>query len=173
MDLVCLEHLHPGLPWGRMKPEIYKNPELVDFMLVMDNLQADEIRQFEAFTGETFNPQRAAAFYSLRDGPKWLLAAEGRPIAVAGFDMLREGVWQDWLFSTPEVWKNHWRYATKACRGAMDAMLQTCAHRLQCVSLASRVDAHRWYRPLGYIQEGILRGYAANGEDAIMFSRIK
>lgn len=153
--------------------DLYTNPQLVDFLIVLDNLPADEIQQYEAFTGQKWDPQEVAAAYSLHPGPKWLGAVEGKPVCIAGFELIRPGVWQDWLFSTPAVWTDHWRTATKLCRKVMDLMLQKEAHRLQCVSLASRTAAHRWYRPLGYTQEGILRHYGAHGEDAVMFSRIR
>lgn len=152
---------------------VYKAPKLGDFYTVCTRLPEDEREQFEAFSGEKFDPERIAAAYSLRAGPSWVLTADGFPLLVAGFDMIRPGVWQDWLFSTPEAWDRHWRTVTKYCRRAMDAMLRSGAHRLQCVSLASRIHAHRWYRPLGLELEGTLRGYGVHGEDALMFSRLR
>lgn len=153
--------------------KVYKNPQLVDFIQVCRQLPTDEIEQFEAFTGEPFNPDLVAAAYALRPGPAWVLTADNEPIVIAGFDMLRPGVWQDWMFSTPVAWEKHWRTVTKYCRKTMDAMLQSGAHRLQCVSLASRIHAHRWYRPLGLVLEGTLHGYGVNGEDAFMFARLR
>jgi hypothetical protein len=47
------------------------------------------------------------------------------------------------------------------------------ARRLECVSLASRSQAHRWYATIGLTFEGTLRQYAANGEDAKLFSRVR
>lgn len=156
-----------------MTLRVYRNPSVVDFLMVCTELQADEIEQFEAFTGEAFDAHRLAAAYSLRPGPAWAICADGKTIAVAGFDQIRPGVWQDWMFSTPVAWSDHWRGLTKIARKVMDGMLQGGAHRLQCVSLASRVHAHRWYRPLGLVREGTLHGYGVNGEDAIMFARLR
>jgi hypothetical protein len=152
---------------------IYKDPPLIDFLKVCSQLPADERQQYEVFSGDTFNAERLAALYSLRAGPSWVLTVEGEPICIAGFDMIRAGVWQDWMFSTPIAWSKHWRLVTKTSRKVMGAMLQSSAHRLQCVSLASRVHAHRWYRTLGLELEGTLRGYGVNGEDALMFSRLR
>lgn len=155
-----------------MKVEVFRSPKLADFAAVVSRLPEDERDQYEAFTGEPFDPQRVSAVFSLRSGPSWVLLADERPIIVAGFDMIRHGVWQDWLFSTPEAWdERHWRTVTRHCRRAMDAMLRTTAHRLQCVSLASRIKAHEWYRVLGLKLEGPLRAYGVNGEDALMFAR--
>lgn len=152
---------------------VYSNPQLLDFMRVCHSLPDDEKEQYEAFSGEAYDPDRAAAAFYLREGPRWVIAAGDEPVVVAGFDQIRPGVWQDWLFSTPAAWTTHWRGVTKICRRAMDAMLQEAAHRLQCVSLASRIHAHRWYRPLGLKMEGTLHGYGVNGEDAYMFARLR
>jgi hypothetical protein len=156
-----------------MSYAVYRGPSLTDFLLVVSRLPADEREQYEAFSGRTFNAEEIAAMFALKVGPAWVLTVDEAPIVIAGFDMLRPGVWQDWLFSTPEAWEKHWRLVTKVSRKVMDAMLQTEAHRLQCVSLASRIHAHRWYRPLGLELEGTLRGYGVNGEDALMFARLR
>lgn len=154
--------------------QVFRKPTVIDFLAVCQRLCPDEREQFEAFTGEKYDPEQLAAAYSLRDGPSWVLVADGQPLVIAGFDMLRPGVWQDWLLSVPEAWSEaHWRAVSRRARRVMDAMLRSEAHRLQCVSLASRVQAHRWYRVLGLELEGTLRAYGANGENALMFSRLR
>lgn len=155
------------------KYQVFRSPTVIDFLTVCHRLPADEIEQFEAFAGEPYDPDRVAAIYSLKGGPAWVMTADDKPIAIAGFDQVRPGVWQDWMFSTPEAWSDHWRALTRQCRKGMDAMLRTEAHRLQCVSLATRTRAHRWYGVLGLEQEGPLRRYGAAGQDAIMFSRVR
>lgn len=156
-----------------MSLTVYRNPKLLDFVQVCHKLPADEREQYEAFSGKAYDPEEVAAVFSLRDCPSWVIVANGQPIVVAGFDMIRPGVWQDWLLSTPEAWSVHWRGVTKISRRVMDLMLRETAHRLQCISLASRIHAHRWYRPLGLVQEGVLHGYGVNGEDALMFARLR
>jgi hypothetical protein len=152
---------------------VYRNPKLLDFVQVCVGMQPDEVEQYEAFSGEKYDPESVAALFSLRDGPSWVIVADSKPVLVAGFDRIRNGVWQDWCISTPDAWGPHWHGVTRIVRRAMDAMLQDGAHRLQCISLASRIHAHRWYRPLGLVKEGVLHGYGANGEDAIMFARLR
>ena len=171
--MVRLGAVHSGPQANVVTLTVYRNPTLVDFLRVANELPLDEREQFEAFTGEAFDPERIAAAYVLAPGPQWVICAGDKPIVVAGFKEIRSGVWQDWMFSTPEAWSKHWRGVTKIARRVMDFMLQGEAHRLQCVSLASRIHAHRWYRPLGLEQEGTLRGYGVNGEDAIMFARLR
>lgn len=146
---------------------------LIELLRVCYKLPTDEREQYEAFTGNEFSPEDLAAGLYTTQGPRWTVLAGEEPVLIAGFTLVRPGVWQDWAVTTPEAWQKHWRSVTKTARRVMDEMLQQGAHRLQCVSLASRIHAHRWYRPLGLEQEGVLRGYGVNGEDAIMFSRLR
>ena len=156
------------------KVELFKKPSLSDILLICDRLPEDEREQYEAFTGDRFDRDRMALGLASKSGPSWVLTAAGAPLCAAGFDYIRPGVWQDWMVNTPEAFGQHWRATTRHVRRVMDAMLdQTDTHRLQCVSLASRIHAHRWYAVLGLAPEGTLRAYGANGEDAIMFSRVK
>lgn len=157
-----------------MRWEIYREPSLLDFLQVLQQCPVDERAQVEALTGEPFSPDAQAAGMVLRAGPKWVLLCDGQPVSVGGFDMVRPGVWQDWMVNTPAAFDPaHWRTVTRYARRIMDAMLETDAHRLQCVSLASRIDAHKWYKVLGYHFEGTMRGYCADGSDAMMFSRLR
>lgn len=156
-----------------MTVTLHETPTLVEFLIVLGKLPADEIEQYEALTGSKFEPERVAATYFLRDCPKWVVYADGQPIAIAGFDDVGNGVWQDWMFSTPEAWSKHWRGLTRMAKRVMDWMLKNDARRLQCVSLASRIQAHKWYGALGLELDGTLRGLGKNGEDALMFSRLR
>lgn len=153
---------------------VYKNPTLTDYLQVLARLVDDEIEQYEAFSGQSFDVEEVAAIYSLRIGPRWVLTADGSPLVIAGFDEIRKGVWQDYLFSVPEAWgPSHWKRVTRESARTMAVMLQTVAHRLQCVSLASRLAAHRWYGALGLELEGRLARYGAGGQDALIFSRVR
>lgn len=157
-----------------MKFEVFKKPTLSDILLICDRLPEDEREQYEAFTGQRFDRDTMALLIASKSGPSWVLCGDGHPICAAGFDYIRPGVWQDWMVNTPEAFGQHWRTTTKHVRRGMDAMLdQTDAHRLQCISLASRIHAHRWYAVLGLAPEGTLSAYGANGENAIMFARVK
>jgi hypothetical protein len=157
-----------------MKYTLYRNPTLFDFIEVCYALPEDEREQFATLSGKPYDPNVVAAQYFLRDCPKWVLCADDKPLCVAGFDYVRPGVWQDWMFSTPAAWSPaHWRTVTKNVRKVMDGMLVKDAHRLQCISLKSRIQAHKWYRVLGLVLEGELEGYGINGENALVFKRMK
>lgn len=152
--------------------ELTEGVGLIELMVIASKLQPDEIEQYEAFTGLAYDADSFASALFTSPGPKWTLWHENKPIAAAGFHRLRPGVWQDWLASLDEAWSPKcWFQVTRHSRRVMNWMLREHAHRLQCVSLASRIHAHAWYRPLGLELEGVLEGYGANGENALLFSR--
>lgn len=154
--------------------QIFRDITLAELLHACLHCPADEARQAALLGDGSFDAEVIAANLHLRTGPRWAGYCDGKLISAGGFHELRPGVWQDWMINTSEAFDpQHWRTVTKYARRIMDAMLKTDAHRLQCVSLASRIDAHRWYRVLGYTYEGTLRGYCANGEDALMFSRVR
>lgn len=169
--------------------KIFTNPFLADFIQVAANLPEDERAQIEAMSGEKFTIDGAALGNFLVPGPKWVAKigateeefASGlaTPIAVGGFAPQRPGVWRDFLMNTPAAFDNaHWFALTRACRRAMDAMfISGQAHRLECLVPAPRVQSRpelaKWYRVLGYNEEGLRYGYCANGTDAIAYSRVK
>lgn len=157
------------------QPQLVK-PLLVDFVYVCQRLPEDQRRQWTAFSfdGAPYDAERAALALASKAGPQWCLVhADGTPIAIGGYDMLREGVWQDWLIGTEEGWRDHWRSITRACNRVMRRMLETEAHRLQCVALADRTMAHRWFGAVGLTYEGTLHRYGYNGEDAVMYARTR
>lgn len=154
--------------------KLVRGASLIDLLELAAKLPADEREQYEAFSGNDFHfEQFAAEMYGL-PGPKWTILDDGQVLVVGGFMQRGPANWQDWLVTSPEAWSpSRWKGVTRRCRAAMDEMLQTHALRLQCVSLANREKAHAWYRVLGLQLEGQLRAYGANGEDALMFSRVR
>lgn len=153
---------------------LYQKPKLVDILSVCFDARDDEREQHEVFTGDRYDPEIFAARLSLLGGPSWSICRDEKPLLVAGFIPLRPGVYQDWMVSSNAAWADgNWREVTKIARRVMQAMLTHEAHRLQCISLRSRIQAHRWYNILGLRQEGVLEAYGVNGEDAVMFARLK
>lgn len=159
--------------------QCYNNPWMTDFIQVCAKMPEDERAQVEAFTGEPYDIDGAAVGNFTAPGPKWVIKADELPLVIGGFVPVRPGVYRDWLLTTPEAWeKANFFSVTRICKRIMDAMLLSkTAHRLECIAPASRVESRpelaRWYKLLGYTQEGRHYGYCANGADAISFSRVK
>ncbi|MGH8259279.1 MAG: hypothetical protein ACREUG_06265 [Steroidobacteraceae bacterium] len=150
-------------------------PTILDFISVCRQLPADERRQLEAFEGAPYVADEVAVRFAASAGPRWALvtAPGAQPVIIGGFTWVRQGVWQDWLLSTPAAWDQHWRTVSKVCRRIMDRMVGNEAHRLQCIALADRTSAHAWYRILKYDFEGRLRKFGAKGEDAVVYGRVR
>lgn len=169
--------------------KILTNPFLADMVIIAAQLPQDQREQLEAFTGEPYDIDGAAVGNFMVAGPKWVAkvaeteeqfaAGLARPVAVGGFAHQRPGVWRDFLLATPEAFeKANWFHMTRECRRIMDAMLRSGqAHRLECIvpaaRLQSRPELRKWYKLLGYNEEGPRYGYLANGQDAVGFSRVK
>lgn len=157
-----------------MSLKIFERPTLREILWCCERIPDDEREQLEVFTGQKYDADRIATAFASRSGPSWVIYRDDLPLLVAGFDYIRNGVWQDVMVSTPAAWsKENWFGVSRIVRRVMSKMLETEAHRLQCVSLRSRIQAHEWYRVLGLRQEGILSAYGSAGEDAIMFARLK
>lgn len=149
-------------------------PMLTDIMMVCRALAPVQREQFEVFEGREYEPDELAVELFTSAGPKWaLLDARGEPLGVAGFHYLSPGVWQDWLVSTARTWEEFPRATTRACRTMVEAMLEQDARRVQAICLASREDVRKWYRLIGYEYEGTFRSYGVNGEDAVMYARVR
>lgn len=157
-----------------MKLDVYSDPFLTDFLICAHAIPQDQRDQVEALTGSKFDPDRIAADNFMVPGPKWVIKAADKPIVVGGYVNLRQGVWQDYMLTTPEAFAEHWFGITRVCRRIMTAMFVSGqAHRLQCIALASRKEVFPWYGTLGMNFEGTLNGYAANGADCVMFAKVR
>lgn len=132
--------------------------------------QADEIAQYEAFNGP-WDAQDVAADLFRRPGLRFcLIDDDSMPIVIAGYDPVRDGVWESWMIGSADAWQKYGKTITRETRKIMHALLASDAHRLQLTVLASRLAARSWYeRALG--MTGVpLPSYGRGGEDAVLYS---
>lgn len=147
-----------------------------DLAYLARRMRPDEIEQDLAMTGATeYDPESAIIKMAAVPGPKFVILADNVPVVAGGFWQVRPGVWEGWQLGTMDGWEKHWRSITKVTRRLNDRMLALPdVHRLQLIGLAGREKTFEWYeRSLAYTREATLRGYCANGADAVMFSRTK
>ncbi len=147
-----------------------------DLAYLARNMRPDEIAQDLAMTGAAeYDPQQAILKMAAVHGPKFVLLADGVPVVAGGFWQVRPGVWEGWQLGTMAGWEKHWRAITKITRKLNDRMLaEPNVHRLQLYGQAGRDKTFEWYeRSLGYHREATLSRYCANGDDAVLFARIK
>lgn len=161
--------------------KIFHSPTLLDFIHVCIRMPQDERDQLEAFTGHPYDIDGAALGSFMAPGLKWVFkeAPDGVPLGVAGFVQRRPGVWRDFMMTTPELW-DQYPTVTRIVNRAIKSMFMPnehghrFAHRIECICLASREAKNsRWYHAIGYNREATLYGYAANGADAVVFSKVR
>lgn len=160
--------------------QVFTDPLLLDFVKVCILMPQDEREQVEAFVGKKYDIDSVAVGNFMVQGPKWVIKdGNDNPLCIGGFNQQRPGVWRDYMLTTPQAWEEkYWFTVTRTCRRVMDAMfLSKQAHRLECIAprmrLENRPQLEKWYKFLGYHNEGIRHGYCANGADAIAFSRVQ
>lgn len=159
-------------------PEIRLGAPLVDdFAYLARHLRDDERAQYLALTGlAEYVPDVAARAFTASSGPQFVMVdRQGMPVLAGGFCPVRRGVFEGWLVGSQEGWDRSWRAMTKVCRGLMDDLLDAGgAHRIETFALVGRTAAHEWYeRGLLMQREGVLRGYFADGQDAVVFARVR
>lgn len=151
-------------------------PIVEDFAYLARRMRPDEIEQHMAFHGDAeYDADLAIQRFLAVRGPKFVITDDGVPVVAGGFYAIRPGVWEGWQVGTLDSWATHWRAITRHTRRLNDALLASPeCHRLQLCAMAGRDKTYEWYeRALGYTREAVLKGYCANGRDAVMFARVK
>lgn len=158
-----------------MNVTLHTGATLVDILTVLQDVQHDEVLQYEQFTGAPWDANHVAAALFLSDGPKWTMAQEGEfPLAVCGFMPYSPGVWRTWMAAKAGVFETAGRQVTKHCRGVMDyAAAEPSIHRIECRCLSSRQKALDWYPRIGLSFESVQRGSGAFGADVSLFVRVR
>lgn len=148
-------------------------PMLPDVRFLCERARHDEIVQWEALTGQPWDPALVAVDLMSRVGPKFMLVDGTAPIVAAGLEYVLPGVWQGWMVGTPRGWESHWREITLAANRVLRRVLRN-ERRVEILALASRTRTCEWYeRGLRMQREGVKRGFGVNGEDAVLYARVR
>lgn len=157
----------------KAKCELY-DPSLVDAIYVAQELPDDEIEQIEKFTGQKFEPELTALWFWNTSFKIGCRDSDGFPLAVCGFTPMGPGVYRTFFLATTEAWEKHGRELTAhTMTGMRDIMARENIRRVETLCLASRKQAQQWYKILGLEYESTFRRFAANGEDAVMYTMIQ
>lgn len=151
-------------------------PIVEDFAYLARRIREDEKAQWLALTGaRTYEPDDCARNCVMLQGQKFVLVdGSDLPIVAGGFEEVRPDVFQTWMIGTDAGWAQHWRAITMHSRRLMQRLLDQGARRLQTYALASRTKAHQWYeRGLRQQYEGTLRQFYADGQDAVLYARVR
>jgi hypothetical protein len=150
-------------------------PTLVDLLTLCRDARPDEIEQYEALRGVEWDVDEIANDLYSRSGVKFSVFTDaGELVVCGGWQHATPGVMSSWMVGTMATWERHWRVIQRASRRVMDSLLEHDAHRLQTIALAKRTAACKWYEDgLLMEREGVLRNFGANGEDAVIYSRVR
>jgi hypothetical protein len=97
---------------------------------------------------------------------------EGEPVAFLGCVFRHPGLCEAFAGGTekfPMVAMTLTRYALRVMK---PELIAAGVRRIQCQSLATHVDAHRWLERLGFRREAVLRCYGRGSKDYYMFAAI-
>lgn len=142
------------------------------------HLAALEVRAYEA--GFLARMGNLAAYGALlaRDGMALTaIDAGGAPLACFGVIPVRLGVAEAWVAlsrSFPVARPNRlWVRMTRAARVGLARLLRRRYHRVQVAVPARFAEGCAWVRRLGFIEEGTMTRYGADGEDFVLFAKVR
>ena len=149
---------------------ILRDPTLIDTALCAMNLRRDDQDQWCELGHEAWYPDLVATECWGYPGPKWAICSEdGMPLAVAGCQLLRKGVYRTWFLSGEELW-THGKAVTDITRKVMLEMLASDARRIETLCLASRKDARSWYEKVGLYFEAEFPNYGVTGKTVAQYA---
>lgn len=140
---------------------------LLDIIQVVASLRDTEWEAIEAMGGPRDMDWMIAHCYGL-PGPKWAYKADDMAYLCCGFIPIRAGVFKTWFLASRQGWDHFGKDLTAIATDLLGKQLDTGAHRLETVSLATHERAHRWYKTIGLRLESTLQGYCIDGSDALM-----
>lgn len=136
------------------------NMRSIDAEEIYDNLPSD-------------NPLELAAMLHhgvAKNGCGWIARLNGRPAGCIGVTESHPGCWQLFSFGTTD-----YRRVAVFFKSKLDKMVgfgrERGMHRLECRSLLSHVEAHRYIGLLELKLEATLHKYGRKGQDYLLFAR--
>ena len=102
-------------------------------------------------------------------GRAFTLRNDGRPIAIMGVMEVHREAATAWAMIGRGCW-GHMGDMTRICREYLDDQPY---RRIDMLVRASFAAGQRWARRLGFEREAVLRAWTPDGEDMMMFARIR
>lgn len=132
------------------------------------------IREFWPVDAQTFPEFLTLGIDPMRvPQPAFTLLDGHDPIACGGVLPLRPGLGEAWTILRQPA--NIYRFSVaRAVKAVLERTFEDGRfRRIQTTILAGRPDLERWMAFLDFHLEGILCAYGANGEDHLMYARIR
>lgn len=149
-----------------------EKPTPAELLDICRAASADDQREWGSTHFGGWNPELIATtcgFYLegvahvFRDG-------DGTPYCASGFYAVAPGVARSWTIRT-EAWKRHLRECVRVSRFVIGLLMESDGvHRIEAWCPAW---APRWPEALGLEREAVLRRYASDGSDLVIWSKVR
>ena len=106
-------------------------------------------------------PESLAAMSVAGGGIASVAFKDGVPVAAWGVGEQRPRCWRAWMFATDEWPKVALSVTRHIMRVIRPALIDAGAVRLDCWTMESHGEAHRWLESLGAVREATVEDYAA------------
>lgn len=139
-----------------------------DVLYVVRNMREKDRQEIMA-TRFSEEPEDLATDAMMSEKFAWQWMYGINPVGVMGALPLWPGMWSVWMFATddfPFVSFSMTRFA----RLVIVPTLRRHAHRVECRTMETHVEAHKWLKFLGGEQESILKNYGKNGENFYIYT---
>jgi hypothetical protein len=99
-----------------------------------------------------------------------LASMPDEPIAVGGVFIGRQGVGTLYMAATERLPVIGLPLTRFIRHRLLPQVRSAGVHRIDCLSISTHLDSHRWLESLGLVREAELRGFGCFGEDFVSFS---
>ena len=111
---------------------------------------------------------------SLGGTPAWTGLVSGRVVGCAGVLPAWPGRGTAWALLTHDIPRPAWAWLARAMRLRLDDLQdQPAFRRIDCQVASEFPAGHRLARALGFVPEGVMRSYGADGRDYCMYARVR
>ena len=107
-------------------------------------------------------------------GPAWAgMTDAGHIVAIAGVFQMWPGVGEAWVVGGDLLRKHRLFFHREVRRHLRQIWEDGEFRRIQAIVRDGIPQSHPWVKRLGFIEEGVLRGYAPNGDDCTIYAMVR
>lgn len=155
-----------------MTPLVLEKPTLEDIRRVVANVAVEDRREWDTthLGGWSCNTVEATLALYMDGIAHVFRESDGTAFCLSGFQVVAPGVARSWTIRT-DAWKRHLVECTRVSRKVIARLLESGAARR--VEAWCPAWAERWPQALRLEKEAVLRQYANDGTDVVVWSRVK
>lgn len=139
-------------------------------LAVCRNLPAGDQEAFQTLMGSPYDADTFAIEAMNFPGYHWAVHTfDDNLVAIGGFLKQKTGVLRTWFLGTDDAWVKGNGVTELVADTIQQVLDRQLAHRVETITLVGRQKARAWYERIGLVYESTLRGYCADGSDAVMY----